>query len=125
MTPARQILGEWSDSCHVVHRLSSSGGTYSQVDQAIQKHMLCYEFTSQGVCSSQSLTPFDMTALCAASHALSTYPKTKGKAGFRDGKGGRKHVGGGVKGGVEQKVRFSVNYFQHSTIKDTSAHISL
>lgn len=81
MTASRPSFGNCSDSGHVVTRSSMAGGPQPMGGQSNSNKLLCWEFTSQGVCNRKPCKFHHESPLCGGAHSFLSCPKPKGKGG--------------------------------------------
>ncbi|XP_062834196.1 uncharacterized protein LOC134298345 [Anolis carolinensis] len=102
LTPARPIAGEKADSGHTIQN-SRAGQSfrqhpYSQYQQPqqSQQRLLCWEYSSQGVCSRRGCKFQHVCAICSGQHSSKFCSKGKpGKGGGKSNHDPRRGFGSG------------------------------
>lgn len=95
MTGSRPSIGDRSDSGHLVTRSAAEAGSHSSGRQPEQNRLLCWEFTSLGICNRKPCKFCHECPLCGRLHSFPSCPKPKGKSRARKpGAGGSGQASG-------------------------------
>lgn len=93
VTPARPIMGDRSDSGHLIARNVVTNPKASSGAQGVQAQRSCFEFNSSGACSKAGCLFSHQCAMCGGKHPVSSCPKGRWtRAG--SGRFGKKPGGG-------------------------------